>query len=314
MRNVVVVQCEYCHKSIERTRNKYNNTKRRKGKFFCSAACFGHFRNRKVKLTCAQCGKRYIRKRSEQGGVNTFCSRSCRAIYNNHRRDMTAIRKSISVASRKRFFKIHGRNYYRLVVCPICGKSFKATPKSTTCSRACNITYRYGKAPATADEVLAAIIAYYKCQHVNPLCRNMPNRIQHGARRYYGSWNKAIVRAGLLPNKEWVIMRKQLCEDGHIADSNSEAVVDNWLYNHGVNHERRKRYPDSRRNCDFYLPDYDVWVEYFGLIDGHKAYNKSIQCKRRLARKYKLNLVEVYPDDLYPENNLDLILSLVIQA
>jgi len=139
----------------------------------------------------------------------------------------------------------------------------------------------------------------------------MEFRIQGASKRHFGTWNKAVKKAGLCPNEEWLVKRKIPSKDGHVCDSASEVIIDNWLYARGIEHGRRKRYPKSRCNCDFYLPEYGAWVEYFGLIDEHRNYNKSIRKKRQLAKKHKLNLIEIYPDDIYPDNNLDLIFSLI---
>jgi hypothetical protein len=40
-----------------------------------------------------------------------------------------------------------------------------------------------------------------------------------------------------------------------------------------INYSYEIGYPNSHFKCDFYLPDYDVYIEYFGILDG-KNFNK----------------------------------------
>ena len=61
--------------------------------------------------------------------------------------------------------------------------------------------------------------------------------------------------------------------------------------------------------ADFYLPDYDIYVEYWGLVDADdestkERYNK--QMKKKMARYYQNNIkfISIYPRNL---KNLDWI-------
>lgn len=56
--------------------------------------------------------------------------------------------------------------------------------------------------------------------------------------------------------------------DGEIYDSISEARVADWLLSNDIEYEPHKKLPKpSRSISDFYLPDYDLWVEYDGLME-----------------------------------------------
>lgn len=56
--------------------------------------------------------------------------------------------------------------------------------------------------------------------------------------------------------------------DGEEYDSRAEAKIADWLYTRGIEYEPHKRLPKpSRQVCDFYLPEYDLWVEYDGLME-----------------------------------------------
>ncbi|MDG7009361.1 MAG: hypothetical protein JRM71_00980 [Nitrososphaerota archaeon] len=67
---------------------------------------------------------------------------------------------------------------------------------------------------------------------------------------------------------------------GEVVRSNAEKVIADWLYQHGVRYAYehpafdRKGWVISRP--DFYLPDYDVYVEYWGLVGKSKGYEDSM--------------------------------------
>lgn len=54
--------------------------------------------------------------------------------------------------------------------------------------------------------------------------------------------------------------------DGMMYDSISESKVADWLLTNDITYEPHKRLPKSRSISDFYLPEYDLWVEYDGLM------------------------------------------------
>ncbi len=62
--------------------------------------------------------------------------------------------------------------------------------------------------------------------------------------------------------------RKAIGVDGEIYDSISEAKVADWLFLNDIEYEPHKHLPKpSRSICDFYLPEYNLWVEYDGLME-----------------------------------------------
>ena len=101
--------------------------------------------------------------------------------------------------------------------------------------------------------------------------------------------------------------------DGHEVRSKSEAKIDNWLYNNRIVHSYERRLPGQyhkedkyRYKCDFYLPDGDVYIEYWGL--NRKEYLENKQKKKKMYKKQNLNLVSLEPDDLY-NNDMDTVLK-----
>jgi len=92
-------------------------------------------------------------------------------------------------------------------------------------------------------------------------------------------------------------------KDGHSCDSISEALIDNWLTDNGVEHIRDVAYPDSNHKADWSIRE-NIFVEYFGLAKDSPRYDKSIKIKQRLCKKFGIKLVAIYPCDLYPKLNL----------
>lgn len=61
--------------------------------------------------------------------------------------------------------------------------------------------------------------------------------------------------------------KKKFGLDGIEYDSAQEARIADWLYMHSINFEPHKCLPKpSKQKCDFYLSDYDLWLEWDGLM------------------------------------------------
>ncbi len=82
-----------------------------------------------------------------------------------------------------------------------------------------------------------------------------------------------------------------ICKDEHIVRSTYELKVDNWLYDHGINHTYEPQLPFGRRmQADFLANGW--YIEVWGVI-GNDTYDKR---KRRKIAAYKANnipLVEI---------------------
>jgi len=66
--------------------------------------------------------------------------------------------------------------------------------------------------------------------------------------------------------------------NGHLCRSDGEFSIAKFLVDRKVEYEYEKNYPNSKKRYDFYLKDYDIYVEYLGMI--------SVQ---RLSKKYLAN-------------------------
>lgn len=98
---------------------------------------------------------------------------------------------------------------------------------------------------------------------------------------------------------------KQIAKDGHLCDSIAEKLIDDYLFEKGIIHEKNIPYPEGTYTADFKIGN--KLIEYFGLAGEHKRYDELRAIKKKIAEKYKINLVEIYPKDLYPKNNLEII-------
>lgn len=122
------------------------------------------------------------------------------------------------------------------------------------------------------------------------------------ARRFFGTWNKAIEAAGFEPNPV-IFAKRQLASDGHVCDSLAEKIIDDYLFEKGISHEKNFPYPEGDYTADFKIEN--NYIEYFGLAGELVRYDELVEIKKQIATKYKLNLLEIYPKNLYRKNGLE---------
>ncbi|RUP44852.1 ankyrin repeat-containing domain protein, partial [Jimgerdemannia flammicorona] len=85
------------------------------------------------------------------------------------------------------------------------------------------------------------------------------------------------------PRKNWPCEYR--CSDGHYVRSKGEALIDDWLYYHRIWHSYEHQFipptsPSTPLTPDFYLPDYDVYLELWGFADDDPA-GKLYTARRR---------------------------------
>ena len=126
-------------------------------------------------------------------------------------------------------------------------------------------------------------------------------------RRIFGTWNNAIKTSGFEPNPV-IFAKKYIANDGHKCDSLSEKIIDDWLYARKIEHEINYPYPGSEGfSADFKVGDY--WIEFFGLSGQHKKYDELKFKKINLAKIHNLKIVEIYPNDIFPNSKLNIKLQ-----
>lgn len=87
--------------------------------------------------------------------------------------------------------------------------------------------------------------------------------------------------------------------NNHICRSNGEYYIAKFLFENNIEYEYEKKYPNSKYISDFYIPKYDLYVEYLGFLksDYFKRINKTICLK--YEAKYKIK------EDQCKHNNLN---------
>ena len=98
------------------------------------------------------------------------------------------------------------------------------------------------------------------------------------------------------------------CEDGHYVRSKNEAIVDNWLYSHGICHAYEKAVfdPDSGDTLcsDFYVPAMNLYIEIWGMSS--QEYVLRRERKTALYGRLGCRLIEIDGDTV---KNIDDVLS-----
>jgi len=97
-------------------------------------------------------------------------------------------------------------------------------------------------------------------------------------------------------------LAEHLCEDGHYVRSKSEMLIDNWFYSQRISYAYEKSVfmstkPDAIVISDFYIPDGDVYIEFWGISD-EDAYSLRKKKKQELYRDNSINLIELEQDSI----------------
>lgn len=98
---------------------------------------------------------------------------------------------------------------------------------------------------------------------------------------------------------------KHIAIDGHKCDSLAEKIIDDWLYARKIKHQRSVPYPGNEKfTCDFVIGN--KWIEFFGLHGEHKRYDLLRRIKLKMVKKYEIDLIEVFPNDVFPKKRLEI--------
>ncbi len=271
------VQCTNCGKDFQRPRGRYNEAIKYGWKQFCSLDC--QIKSKTTSIT-SKCGRRgcnnlVTRKLNEHlkfGGA--YCSQTCAAIVNN-----------------TKFPKKHAV----IKVCAYCGRNFKSREKY------CSFKCKNLDALVSPEFLFGELNKFVVAEGRIPMKREFSH--YHAVRSRFGTWNKFIAKAGYHPNPV-LFSEKYVGKDGHVCDSFAEKIIDDWLFRRKIEHKRSVLYPGNYKfTCDFVVDKY--WIEFFGLYESHKKYKQRCKQKINLARKYKLELIELYPKDLFPVGHIE---------
>jgi hypothetical protein len=288
-----LVNCSICDTNYLKDNRHIKENIKLGNKFYCSLHCFSKAKNKQLNLICdnPNCQNRFNRIPS-QLSIYNFCSSSCGATFNNKGRVRNKL--GINGSTQKGKVKI-AKPYY----CLYCGN--RRFAGRNYCSMKC-----WGKAHEISKHELINSILFLSLQ----LGRAPTEReCKHSTacRKYFGSWNSTLLAAGLIPhrslNQKMYQRRKCIAKDGHTCDSVSELIIDNWLTEHNIQHLKAQPYPTSKHIADWSL-DNKTFIEYFGLANDSRRYDKEIIRKWQLCTELGIKLIEVYSKDLFPKSNL----------
>ncbi len=122
-------------------------------------------------------------------------------------------------------------------------------------------------------------------------------------RDYFGTWNNAIRSAGHKPVLSWFSPRNLCAKDGHPCNSISEIIIDDWLFENNIPHDKEYLYPERQYRCDFVVKN--IFIEFFGLANAHNlvpGYSETMERKRKICKKHNIPLVELYEKDIHNLN------------
>ncbi len=283
------VHCKNCNKAFYRSTRRFNEAVKFSWNHYCSKGCESKFKTKKQILHCENCDKKIMRTPRQISPHNYCCSR-CAIIVNNQK------------YPRKRLIPI-------LKTCIVCKKEYK---KSSGNKKYCSLICRAEKERYKPEELLDIIKKSFKKLKRVPARREILKGVNEACRKYFGSWNNAVLVAGFIPNRSHDNrMYKRViskANDGHLCDSVSELLIDNWLHKNNIAHERDTHYPKTNHRADWKILPYrnkEVFVEYFGLANDSPRYDRSIKEKEAICKSQNILLLAIYPKDLYPKINLE---------
>ena len=81
--------------------------------------------------------------------------------------------------------------------------------------------------------------------------------------------------------------------DGHMVRSRAEALIDGVLYGNRIVHAYESLVPvKEKMYCDFYLPEFPIYIEFWGL-ESNPKYKARKEKKLEIYRKNELRLIEI---------------------
>lgn len=78
--------------------------------------------------------------------------------------------------------------------------------------------------------------------------------------------------------------------NGHICRSDSEFLLAKFLLDNNIKYEYEKRYKNTLKRCDFYLIDFDFYIEYTGM-EKSEILNKKYKEKQKFCIENNINCV-----------------------
>ena len=98
---------------------------------------------------------------------------------------------------------------------------------------------------------------------------------------------------------------------GEWVKSRAEQTIADYFTRNGIRYEYERGvqtnaliFKTTFARPDFYLPDYNVYVEFWGLADASRNYERTMKWKMAQYHRNRINFISLYPRNL---DNLDWI-------
>lgn len=113
----------------------------------------------------------------------------------------------------------------------------------------------------------------------------------------FDSYFNALIEAEILENGARQTPRgiQTVAKDGHLCLSLGEKTIDDFLFNHQIEHQKEPRYPECNYRADFLIGE--VFVEYFGFA-GNPEYDARSKEKVNICKRHGITLISIHPKDL----------------
>ena len=86
--------------------------------------------------------------------------------------------------------------------------------------------------------------------------------------------------------------------DGHWVRSKAEKIIDDYLYRNKIVHSYERKIPNHKVYCDFYIPGFKIWIEYWGLDDPEYIEQREKKIQIYKEQEYYDKLIEFTEDDM----------------
>lgn len=149
-----------------------------------------------------------------------------------------------------------------------------------------------GRTGWISEELIEDYDPSYKC----PICGKVMYSPRYEFCRECGDIKK-------LQNSKFNENKMYKCTDGDMVRSNGEVRIDDWLSENKIEHICEKKLPISDLlYCDWYLPKYDVYIEFWGSIHFIDEGTRR-RYKENLYKKNDLKLISIEDADLINLND-----------
>ena len=112
-----------------------------------------------------------------------------------------------------------------------------------------------------------------------------------------------LVAVFLRPFRRREYGRPSVTLKGELVRSNSEKVIADWFYRNRIRYVYEYPAFDRKGSMisrpDFYLPDYGVYVKYWGLVGTRKENDRTMKWKLAQYQRSGVRVVSLYPEDFH---------------